>query len=100
MRREGCHIEKQRLGSVVVLDDVHRLVSDQSRIVAIFFEELAIPLPIDQSATLSSEIVRLTRGCHRNGLEMVEAAVLRPVFLIGMAKMPFPDQRCLIADVP
>src|SRR5579864_717902 len=88
VRCEGCHIEEQRLGSVVGLDYVYRFISDQGRKVAVFLEEFAIPLPIDQSAPLLGEIVHLT---DKIAIEMIEAAVLWPEFLVGMTKVPFAD---------
>ena len=41
-------IEEQRLRGVVVLDDVYGFVADQGREVAVFLEELAVALPIDE----------------------------------------------------
>ena len=78
----------------MVLDDVYGFVPDQGREVAVFLEELAVPLPIDQSAPLLGEIVHLA---DEIAVEMIEASVLRPVFLVGMAEVPLADHGRLVA---
>jgi hypothetical protein len=72
----------------VVFDDVHGFVPDQGRVVAVFLEELAVPLPIDDAAPLLGEIVNLA---DEVAIKMVEAAVLRPEFPVGMAEVSFAD---------
>ena len=96
VRCKRCHIEEQRLRRVVVLDDVYGFVPDQGRVVAVFLKELAVPLPIDDAAPLLGEIVNLA---DEVAIEMVEAAVLRPEFPIGMAEVPFADHCGLVAGV-
>ena len=79
---------------VLLVDQPDRVVADQLRIVARFLEEDAIALPVDQAAALAGEIVDLADDI---AVEIVEAPVLRPVFPVGMAKVPLADHQRLVA---
>ncbi|MGA8821517.1 MAG: hypothetical protein WB613_01685 [Pseudolabrys sp.] len=65
----------------------------QGREVAVFLEELAVPLPIDQSAPILGEIIDLA---DEIAVEMIEATVLWPEFLVGMTEMPLADHGGLV----
>ena len=63
-------------------------------VVALLLEERAVALPVDHAAALVGEVVDLA---DEVAVEVVEAAVLRPVLLVGMAQVPLADHRGLVA---
>ena len=70
--------------------------ADELGVVALLLQELAVALPVDQPAALAGEVVHLADDV---AVEVVEAAVLRPVLLVGVAEVPLADHRRLVADV-
>jgi hypothetical protein len=56
--------------------------------------ELAIALPVDDATAHLGEVVDLA---DEVAVEGIEAPVLRPVFFIGMAQVPFAHHRGLVA---
>ena len=87
MRGQRCEIEEERLLAVLLVDQLDRVVSDQRRVIALFLEELAVALPVDEAAALPGEIVDLADDV---AVEIVEAAVLRPVFLSAWPRCHLP----------
>ena len=72
------------------VDEPDGLVADQRRVVAVFLEELAVALPVDQAAAFLGEVVHFA---DEVAVEVVEPAVLRPVLLVGVAEVPLADHR-------
>ena len=88
MGRERGEVEEERLVLVLLLDELDRLVADQVQVIALLVDELAVALPVDQAAALVGEVVDLADGV---AVEVIEAAVLRPEFLVGVTQVPFAD---------
>ena len=57
VRGERSEIEEERLLAVLLVDELDRVVADEVGVVALFLEERAVPLPVDQAAALAGEIV-------------------------------------------
>ena len=89
-------VEEERLLRVLGLDQLDRFVSDQGREVPFLLEELAVALPVDQAAALLGEVIDLA---DEVAVEVVEAAILRPVLPVGMAEMPLAHHVGLVAGL-
>jgi hypothetical protein len=92
-RRE---VEEERLSRVLGFDQLDRFVADKGRVVSVLLEEFAVALPVDQPAALFGEVIDLA---HEVAVEVVEAAVLRPVLPIGMAEVPLAHHVGLVAGL-
>ena len=79
-----------------MVDNADGLVADQVGVVPVFLEELAVSLPIDDAAPFLGEVVYFA---DEVAVEMVEAPVLRPVFLVGMAEMPLANHCRVITGI-
>ena len=89
-------VEEERLRRVLGLDQLDRFVADEGREVPVLLEELAVALPVDQAAALLGEVIDLA---DEVAVEVVEAAVLRPVLPVGMAEMPLAHHVGLVAGL-
>ena len=96
MGRERGEIEEERLFAILLIDQSDRIVANQIGVVALFPEEDAVALPVDHAAALAGEVIHLA---DHIAVEIVEASVLRPVFSVGMAKVPLADHQRLVADL-
>ena len=88
VRSQGGEVEEERRLAVLLVDQLDGVVADQRRVVAFLPKELAIALPVDDAAAFPGEVVHLP---HDVAVEVIEAAVLRPIFLVGVAEVPFAD---------
>ena len=79
-----------------MVDNADGLVADQVGVVPVFLEELAVSLPIGDAAPFLGEVVHFA---DEVAVEMVEAPVLRPVFLVGMAEMPLANHCRVITGI-
>ena len=96
VRRHRGEIEEERPGRVLMLDELHRVRADQGGVVAVLLDELAVALPVDHPTALAGEVVHFA---HDVAVEVVEAAVLRPILLVGVTEVPFADHGRLVADL-
>ena len=94
MGRQGGEVEEERLGFVLPLDLLHRLVADQRQVVGGLLQEFAVALPVDDAAAHLGEVVDLA---DEVAVEVIEAPVLWPVFLVSMAQVPLAHHRGLVA---
>jgi hypothetical protein len=76
MRRKERHVKKERRLAVVCVDELDCLVTDEGRIITIFPEEGAVPLPVDDAAPVLREVIDLADDI---AVEVIKAAFLRPV---------------------
>ena len=96
MRRGEGQVHEHRLLAVVVLDLAHGVVAEQIGGVAFFLHQLVVAIPVGSAMGAMGEIVDLAQ--HR-AVVVVEAALPGPVFLVGMADMPFADHRGVVAGI-
>jgi hypothetical protein len=97
VRGVGCErgdVKEKRLLPILGLDQLHRLVPDQGRVIALLFQERAVALPVDDSAALSGKVVYFA---HHVAVEVVEPAVLRPVLPVGMPEVPLAHHQGPVA---
>jgi len=80
----------------VGIDQLHRIVPEQRRGVPRLFYALIVSIPIDHAVLLMGEIVDLA---DERTVLIVEAALARPVFRVGVAQVPFADDRGFISCV-
>ena len=83
---QGGEVKEEWLGFVLLFDLLHGLITDQRQVVGGLLHELAIALPVDDAAAHFAEVVDFA---NEVAVEVIKAPVLRPVFLIGMAQVPF-----------
>jgi hypothetical protein len=88
MRRERREVEEERFVLVLFLDEPDCLVADQVQVIGFLLKKLAVALPVDNAAAHLGEVVHLA---DEVAIEVIEAAVLRPVFPVGMTEVPFAD---------
>jgi hypothetical protein len=89
-------IEEEGLCRIMLLDKPDRIVAEQSCGIALLLDDLIIAVPVDLSVDLVGEIIDLA---DQWTVLVVEAALPRPEFPVGMAEMPFTDDGSLVAGI-
>ena len=79
---------------VLLVDESHGVVADERGRVAFLLDRLVVAEPVEHAVLVVREVIQLAD--HRAVL-VVEAALLRPILLVGVAEMPFADDRRLVA---
>jgi hypothetical protein len=52
MRRKRGEVEKERLGRILPIDQLHRIVPDERCVVTVLLKELSVTLPINLGSGL------------------------------------------------
>ena len=90
-------IEIERFVRILRVDVFHRVVADELGRVALFPDRLVVAIPVEHAMLLVREVIQLAD--HRAVL-VVEAALPRPILLVGVAEMPLADDRRLCNRPP
>ncbi|MFO0875344.1 MAG: hypothetical protein U0575_15435 [Phycisphaerales bacterium] len=69
------------------------VVAKQRRRVALFLDLLVVAEPVDHAVLCVGEVVDLA---DQRAILVIEAALTRPVLLVGVAKVPLADDRRLV----
>ena len=96
MRGERREVEEERLGGVVLFNQPDRLVANQIGVVALFLQKLSVSLPVDDASPFLGEVIDLA---DEVAVKVLKAAVLRPVFLVGVPEVPLPHHVGVVAHV-
>ena len=75
---------------------LHRVIADELGGVALLPDRLVVAEPVEHAVLVVREVIQLAD--HRAVL-VIEAALLRPIFLVGVAEMPLADDRRLVAGL-
>ena len=87
-------IEIERFVRVVLLDEFHGVVAEELGGVAFLADGLVVAIPVEDAVLFVREVIQLAD--HRAVL-VIEAALLRPILLVGMTEMPFANDRRVVA---
>src|SRR5262249_25303752 len=87
-------VEIERFVAILCVDVSDRVLADELSRVAFFPDRLVITEPVQHSVFLVREVVQLAD--HRTVL-VIEAALLRPILLIGVTEMPFANDGRIVA---
>ena len=89
-------VEIERLVRALLVDVFHRVVADELGRVAFFADRLVVAEPVEHAGVAVREVIQLAD--HRAVL-VVEAALLGPILLVGVAEMPLADDGRLVAGL-
>ena len=96
MRGQRREVQEERLVLVLLLDHLDCFVADQRQVVSLLLEEFPVALPVHDAAAHLGEIVHLA---DEVSVKVIEAAILRPELLVGMAQVPLADHRGAVAGL-
>ena len=96
VRRVEGEVEEERNFGVVAVDQFDGVVAEKGRGIARLANRLVVAEPVEHAVLLVGEIVELA---NERPILVIEPALARPIFGIGVAEVPFADNRRLIAGV-
>ena len=79
---------------ILRVDVFHRVIAEELGRVTFFADGLVVAIPIEHAGFLVRVVIQLAD--HRAVL-VIEAALLRPIFLVGVAEMPLANDGCVIS---
>ena len=89
-------VEVKRLGAVILLDQLHRVVAEEGGRIPFLADRLVVAIPVEHVMLLVGEIINLP---DQRAVLVIEPALPGPVFAVGVSEMPFPDDGGMVAGL-